>query len=97
MSRRTQVEAFGLLLGSPPPPDIVRPPATCAVVEGTLALAPSLVGRLDEFLADQGVPSRAFIGQSPAPQLVLRREVRSDIAQFLELQSWVVCLGLRLR
>jgi DNA repair ATPase RecN len=67
------VEALSQLLGAPAGDDLVRPPATTAVVEGLVAVAPGDVPAVIALLESLGVPARARA--AAAGGLRLRREI----------------------
>eukprot|EP00887_Chlorella_sp_A99_P005825 scaffold1.g5825.t1 len=67
------VEALQQVLGAPASEECLRPPATAAVLEGTLEVAPVDCTALAALLRQLGVPQRA-IRSGPGP-LTLRREI----------------------
>ena len=66
------VEALGQLLGATAFDEAVRPPATTALVEGTVAVAPAEQPLLRRLLGELGVPARAARNLNT---LTLRREL----------------------
>ncbi|KAL4443668.1 hypothetical protein ABPG75_011405 [Micractinium tetrahymenae] len=66
------VEAFGQILGAPASDDAVRPPATSALVEAQVVVAPRDQLLLRHLLGELGVPQRACRELSA---LTLRREL----------------------
>jgi hypothetical protein len=66
------VEALGQLLGATAFDEAVRPPATTALVEGTVAVAPAEQPLLRRLLGELGVPARAARDLNT---LILRREL----------------------
>lgn len=68
------VEALQQILGAPASEDCLRPPATSALLEGRLQVAPADAAPLAALLSSLGVPARAF-ASSTAGRLTLRREI----------------------
>ena len=68
------VEALQQILGAPASEDCLRPPATSALLEGTLEVAPADAAALARLLQELGVPQRAIRGGDPGV-LRLRREI----------------------
>lgn len=72
------LEALSLLLGSPVGEDVIRPPATTAVVEGTLSVAPSHRPALRHLLKSLGLPDRSTCHGTTGSEddvLKIKREV----------------------
>lgn len=67
------IEALGQLLGSPASEDVIRPPATAAVVEGTVAVAPADQPALRSLLLSLGLPHRSV--SRGLDTVTIRREI----------------------
>jgi DNA repair ATPase RecN len=70
------IEALGQLLGSPASDDAVRPPATSAIVEGTIAIAPADQTSVRRLLLSLGLPQKSF--SRGVDTLTIRREIQSS-------------------
>ncbi len=69
------IEALGQLLGSPASDDAVRPPAKSAIVEGTIAVAPSDQAAVRRLLLSLGLPQKPL--NRGLDTLTIRREIQS--------------------
>ncbi|EIE25588.1 P-loop containing nucleoside triphosphate hydrolase protein [Coccomyxa subellipsoidea C-169] len=70
------VTALGQLLGFPAVDNCIRPPASCASVEGSVHLPASSVRSVQSLLTRMGLPSRILdSGGDSAQELILKREV----------------------
>ena len=74
-----QVEALGLLLGAPAPPDCVRPPATAAQISGVFWLNSAGSIALRNALDSQGLPPHALPPTNRPSQMEVHREVMSKL------------------
>lgn len=70
------IEALGQLLGSPASDDAIRPPATSAVVEGIIAVAPADQASVRRLLLSLGLPQKLL--SCGVDTLTIRREIQSS-------------------
>ncbi|KAG7672745.1 hypothetical protein KSW81_001698 [Nannochloris sp. 'desiccata'] len=70
------IEALGQLLGSPASDDAIRPPATSAVVEGIIAVAPADQASVRRLLLSLGLPQKLL--SCGVDTLTIRREIQSN-------------------
>lgn len=70
------IEALGQLLGSPASDDAVRPPATSAIVEGTISVAPADQASVRGLLLSLGLPQKSL--SRGVDTLTIRREILSS-------------------
>ena len=69
------IEALGQLLGSPASEDVVRPPASAAIIQGTVSVAPTDQAAIRSLLISLGLPQRSL--SHGLDTIIIRREIQN--------------------